>query len=103
MRFIKKALIGLLTFLSLSLVILPFIAVYDLGNQFTLLTYAFSVCLILTVVPKVRYSLPLLAAAWLIVLYRIFPYAAFSFDWLLRAFFKRSSAVKSAISPNWRR
>lgn len=45
MRFIKKALIGLLTFLSLSLVILPFIAVYDLGNQFTLLTYAFSVCL----------------------------------------------------------
>ena len=52
MRFIKKALIGLLTFLSLSLVILPFIAVYDLGNQFTLLTYAFSVCLILTVVDR---------------------------------------------------
>lgn len=110
MRFIKKALIGLLTFLSLSLVILPFIAVYDLGNQFTLLTYAFSVCLILTIVPKVRYSLPLLAAAWLIVLYRIFPYGtAFSFDWLLRFWldlhraFQEILSGEVAISPNWRR
>ena len=99
MRFIKKALIGLLTFLSLSLVILPFIAVYDLGNQFTLLTYAFSVCLILTVVPKVRYSLPLLAVAWLIVLYRIFPYGtAFSFDWLLRFWLDLHRAFQEILS-----
>ncbi|OTN75754.1 hypothetical protein A5886_000830 [Enterococcus sp. 8G7_MSG3316] len=82
---IKKWLLGILTFVSLTLMILPFVAVYDLGNESTLLLYTAFVCLVLVLLPKVRYSLPLLLIAWFVVLYRIFPYGTrFSFEWLAR-------------------
>ncbi|WP_430611399.1 DUF4129 domain-containing transglutaminase family protein [Enterococcus sp. DIV0876] len=95
---IKKCLIGLLTYISLILMILPFVAVYDLGNESTLLLYAGFICLSLVILPKLRYSLPLLLVAWFIVLYRIFPYGTgFSFDWLIRFGYDFLRAVREII------
>ncbi|WP_461203034.1 DUF4129 domain-containing transglutaminase family protein [Enterococcus sp. N342-3-1-2] len=95
---IKKSLLGLLTFISLTLMILPFVAVYDLGNEATLLAYAASVCLFLVFIPKVRYSLPLLLLGWFVVLYRIFPYGtSFSLDWLTRFGYDFLRAVREII------
>ncbi|WP_291292809.1 transglutaminase domain-containing protein [Enterococcus sp.] len=98
-RLIKKAVIGALTYLGILLTALPFLAVYHLGHQPTLLLYALLVCLVSIVSPRIRYSLPFYFIGWLVTLYRFFPYGeSFSFTWFVRYFDDLLTAVSEILA-----
>lgn len=69
---IKKAIIGALTYIAIILTVLPFLAVYHLGHQTTLLLYAFLICFVSILSPRLRYSLPFYIVGWFVTLYRFF-------------------------------
>ena len=96
---IKKAIIEALTYIAIILTVLPFLAVYHLGHQTTLLLYAFLICFVSILSPRLRYSLPFYIVGWFVTLYRFFPYGeGFSFTWFQRYFYDLQTALSEILA-----
>jgi transglutaminase-like putative cysteine protease len=97
--FLKKASIGILTYIAILLTEAPFLTVYHLGHQNELFLYAFLICLLSILVPRIRYNLLFYGIGWLGILYRFFPYGEnFSLAWFTRFFSDLQKATSEILS-----